>query len=499
MGTKVLRYQNQELIHYDQVLKKDAVVLTNPNGIKFVKKQIVPQEGGLYSSKIGTLIDDNVNLSEYSCSPSCNHLQGRIYEGCECPICHNIVKNNYEVKFDRNGWIDIGEYRCMNPAAFAKLNDLIGKSVLDDIINFENNIDLQGNIIFGNNGTIDKKKPFSHIGMIEFYKRFDEIVSYYGRIKKHPRDGEFLIKNKNRIWSSKLNVLSQELRPAFINSTEKTMRYDRLNSIYAIIINNASLIAKARITNQYMNINKYLYTIQIQLFDLYLYIVNKLDGKMKLPRRQIQGTKMSWSSRLVITANTGETYGVDHIVISYKAFLELYKYEIMNCLKRGIDCNPDFVNWTLYEIAEWLDVQRYSDQVQPDLFRIMKWLIANTQEGLWCLVNRPPTMDLGSLQMLRVVDVIPNAKENNMKVPLTSLVAWNGDFDGDTLSLYSIKELNIVKAFNEAFNPRHLIVNKISGYKVYNSVFGLPKDLYMFLFPFVPEFSEEFISDKQAV
>ena len=100
MGTKVLRYQNQELIHYDQVLKKDAVVLTNPNGIKFIKKQIVPQEGGLYSSKIGTLIDDNVNLSEYSCSPSCNHLQGRIYEGCECPICHNIVKNNYEVKFD---------------------------------------------------------------------------------------------------------------------------------------------------------------------------------------------------------------------------------------------------------------------------------------------------------------------------------------------------------------------------------------------------------------
>ena len=75
---------------------------------------------------------------------------------------------------------------------------------------------------------------------------------------------------------------------------------------------------------------------------------------------------------------------------------------------------------------------------------------------------------------------------------------WNGDFDGDTLSLYSIKELNIVKAFNEAFNPRHLIVNKISGHKVYNSVFGLPKDLYMFLFPFVPEFSEEFNLDKKV-
>ena len=95
----------------------------------------------------------------------------------------------------------------------------------------------------------------------------------------------------------------------------------------------------------------------------------------------------------------------------------------------------------------------------------MKWVIANNKDGLWCLVNRPPTMDLGSLQMLRVVDVIPNARENHMKVPLTSLIAWNGDFDGDTLSLYSIKELGVCEAFKNAFSPRHLIVDKVSGYK----------------------------------
>ena len=51
MGTKVLRYQNQEAIHFDQVLKGEAVTLSNKEGIKFVKKKIVPQEGGLYSNK----------------------------------------------------------------------------------------------------------------------------------------------------------------------------------------------------------------------------------------------------------------------------------------------------------------------------------------------------------------------------------------------------------------------------------------------------------------
>lgn len=490
MGTKYLRYQNQEAIHFDQVLKGEAVTLSNKDGIKFVKKKIVPQEGGLYSNKIGKLVDDNVDLSEYSCSPNCGHYVGRIWEGKECPICHQIVKNNYDTLFDKNGWINIGTHKVIQPAAYAKIKDLIGPSTLDDIISFNDNIDLQGNLLIGTS-EFDKKHPFSKIGMTEFYKRYEEIIAYYGRIKRKPREAEFLIHFKNRIWTSKINVLSQELRPAFINSAEKTMRYDKINSTYSVIINNASLIAKSEITNQYMNINKYLYTIQQSLYSLYDMIIQKLDGKKKLLRRNIQGTKMSWSSRLVIAANTGETYGIDQIVISYKAFLELYKYEIINCLKRGVTTNA-FVDRTIYEITEWMDIERYSHELNPVLYETMKWLIANNKDGLWCLVNRPPTMDLGSLQMLRVVDVIPNARENHMKVPLTSLIAWNGDFDGDTLSLYSIKELGVCEAFRKAFSPRHLIVDKVSGYKVYNDAFGLPKDLCMFLFGFVPQESHNF-------
>lgn len=489
MGTKVLRYQNQELIHYDQVLKGEAVTLYNKEGVKFEKKKIVPQEGGIYSNQIESLVEDNVDISEYSCSPTCRHLVGRVWEGKECPICHQIVKNNYTVSFDRNGWINLGTHKIMQAGAFAKVQDLIGAANLNNIIDFNNNLDLQGNVIIGSD-VVDKKHPFAKIGMTEFYHRFDEIIRFYGKQKHKMEDAEFILQFKNRIWSSKINVLSQSLRPAFINSAEKTFRFDSINTAYSTIINNASLIAKAEITNQYMNINKYLYTIQMELFKLYGLILQKLDGKKKLPRRKIKGTKVSWSSRMVITANTGENYGIDHIVISYKAFLELYLYEIMNCFKRGI-ATDYFTDKTLYEIAEWLDIEKYSNRVHPAIYKVMKWLIANHQDGLYCLVNRPPTMDLGSLQMLKVVDVSDNAKEYHMEVPLTSLIAWNADFDGDTLSLYSIKEKNIVDAFNAGFNPRNLIVNKVSGYKVYNDSFGLPKDLAMFLYGFVPPVSNK--------
>lgn len=479
-----LIYQNNEIIHYDQVMKGTAIVLTNKEGVKLEKKKIVPQEGGIYSDVMGQLIDDETNINEYSCSPNCRNLVGRIYEGQVCPICNQVVKSNFGADLTRNGWINLDKYKVVIPSAWKKLVSLIGAAALDDIISFDDNIDFQGNIIIGNI-VEDKKHPFSHIGMMEFYRRFEEIVRHYGKTKKKPEDAEFLIHFKNRIFTSKINVISQHLRPAFINSSQKMFKYDGINSCYSIIISNAAIISKSQITNNKLNINKSLYTIQKELQNLYGLILQKIDGKKKLMRRKIQGTKMSWSSRMVITANTGNSYGLDHLVISYKGFFELYFFEIINCLKRGI-VTQFFTDKTIYEIIEYLDVLKYSTEVHPVIYQVMKWLIDNNEDGLWCLVNRPPTMDLGSLQMLRVVDVIPDARECNMKVPLTSLVAWNADFDGDTLSVYSVKEKSVAEELNAGFNPRNLILNKTSSYKIYDNKFGLPKDLCMFLYGFVP-------------
>ena len=482
-------YQNEELLHYDQLVKGTAIILTNKEGIRYEKKRLIPQEGGIYSDVMGKLVDDSATIEEYSCSPTCpNPMVGRIYEGQVCPYCGCVVKNNFGYDIEKNGWINLDTYKVMLPSAYSKIYHLIGNKELPNIISFDNNIDMQGNIIIGTK-IADKKHPFSHIGMIEFYRRFEEIISYYGKLKRKPQEAEFLIKNKNRIWTSKIPVLSQHLRPAFINSAEKVMRYDGLNGIYSTIINNASLIAKANLTNQYDNINKYLETIQSQLFDFYNQIVTKLNGKTKLYRRKIQGSRMSWSSRMVITANTGMTYAPDHITISYKAFFELYFYEIINCLKKGI-VTTAFVDKTIYEIVEFLDVMKYSSEVHETIYQVMKWLIDNNEDGLWCLINRPPTMDIGSMQFLRIVDVTPNAIETNMRVPLTSLVGWNGDFDGDTLSTYSVKEKCLIDEFQE-FNPRNLIVNKTSGYQIYNDKFGVPKDMIAFLYAFLPENSAD--------
>ena len=151
-------YQNQEIRHYDQVMRGTAVVLTNKNCVKLAEKKIVPQEGGIYSDVMGQLVDDDININKYSCSTNCRNLVGRIYEGQVCPICGQVVKNNFGADITRNGWINLDKYKIVIPAAWKKLTRLIGTTTLDDIISFDDNIDFQGNIVIGNN----VKDPKNH-------------------------------------------------------------------------------------------------------------------------------------------------------------------------------------------------------------------------------------------------------------------------------------------------------------------------------------------------
>ena len=88
----------------------------------------------------------------------------------------NTTEQMILATFEKNGWINLGTHRVLQPQAFAKVKDLIGVDVLNEIIGFNNNLDLQGNVIIGSEtGEIDKKRPFKGIGMTEFYKRLEKL------------------------------------------------------------------------------------------------------------------------------------------------------------------------------------------------------------------------------------------------------------------------------------------------------------------------------------
>jgi DNA-directed RNA polymerase beta' subunit len=227
-----------------------------------------------------------------------------------------------------------------------------------------------------------------------------------------------------------------------------------------------------------------LWDIQISLNEIYvLNIRSKLSGKDKLIRGSILGNRMNFSSRMVIRSFVGPYSGMGKVEISYKAFLELNILEIINALMRGYG-NPSFVTMTVYEVMEYIRRCQYKNEIDDNVWDIMQLFLKKRPYNP-LLVNRPPTMDLGSIQYFDIVRIIPNAHDKTLGMPLSSLISMNADFDGDTLSAYAPKEKMIIEAFMKGLSPKRLIIDRTGGSQYYNANFGLIKDELTTLFSFL--------------
>lgn len=64
---------------------------------------------------------------------------------------------------------------------------------------------------------------------------------------------------------------------------------------------------------------------------------------------------------------------------------------------------------------------KYANVVYEDLYSVIQMLINTHEDGLWCLIERAPILNIGSAQMLRVTEVIKDATANSLYVPITSI------------------------------------------------------------------------------
>jgi DNA-directed RNA polymerase beta' subunit len=462
-----------------------AIPITNEVGID--RKTVKPIENGLYSRDMGNVIDTEVSLREFSCF--CGEKHSKLEEGELCELCNTVCVEQFGQDLNKYGWIDLGNYFIIQPAAFELITSLIGIKTFDKMIHFVSSIGLEGTyekVIINNKRT--KYNNYENIGLIEFKKRFEEIISYYGKIKPNKaKKAKFLLKYKNRVFASKIPVYSTLLRPAYTNTSKKMFSYDKINSYYTSIINNVKLLKSG--SSKRLSVGgplSILYAIQEALQNMYnCTVASKLSGKTRIIRGSILSTRMSFSSRAVITSLVGKYSGMDHLVISYKVFIELYTLEILNCMINGI-CNDKFKYNTIYENLQYLRNAKYSNNIDDDIYSIIEYLIENCKSNMWVAVNRPPTMDFLSIQVFRIVHVLKDPKKRIMQIPLTSLSPFTGDFDGDCLSLLRLIEGSIIEEFVKGFNPRYNMIDP-TGDNFYNSDLSLIKDqltvLNSFLLP----------------
>jgi DNA-directed RNA polymerase beta' subunit len=266
------------------------------------------------------------------------------------------------------------------------------------------------------------------------------------------------------------------LRPTFTSSKKRSVSFDKINAKYVKIISDASLLKRVMKKDVEMKrALNVLYDIQMSLNELYvLNIRSKLSGKDKLIRGSILGNRMNFSSRMVIRSFVGPYSGMGKVEISYKAFLELNVLEIINALMRGYG-NQSFVAMTVYEVMEYIRRCQYKDEVDQNIWDIIQLFLKKRPYNP-LLVNRPPTMDLGSIQYFDIVRVTPNAKDKTLGLPLSSLLSMLADFDGDTLSVYAPKEKMIIEAFLKGLIPKRLIIDRTGSNNYFNNKFGLIKD-----------------------
>jgi hypothetical protein len=469
--------------------EKDRGLLVNVNNdITIDRRSIQSVEGGIYTKELGSLSDTDKDIREFSCE--CGALYGRFYEGEICPDCETPVKEQYGTDIRRVGWIDIDPYYIINPNAYELIAKVIGNKKFQSIIAYDVQLDIDGFAETVNTlAQPNKTTPFANISIMGFYKRYEEILNYFGTIRGMQEEVAYLIAHKDSVFSTKIPVTTVYLRPTFTSSKKRSVSFDKINAIYVEILSNTNILKRTTNTRNKVSSYSILFQIQLTLQKLYDFVIrSKLSGKTKIIRAQVLGTRMSFSSRMVIRSNVGKYSGIDHVVISYKAFLELYYLEIINCMRRGYG-DEKFKNMTIYEILEYLTRVRYSSEVDEAVYKIIQLMIEKRGDSLRVLINRNPTLDLGSIQCMKIVHVTKNARDFTMAIPLTSLAPLCGDFDGDVLNVHALKEKSVIDAFNEGFNPRNLMIDR-TGDSYFNGSLSIIKDMLTNLIEFVKPFDE---------
>lgn len=474
MATQLVMPNWRIRYHYDKAYGK-AYIINQDIGID--KRNVTAVEGGIYSPELGNIVDTDKDLREYSCF--CGKLNSRLYEGDICPECGTVCKESFGVDLNKYGWIELGKYFVIQPDAYEIIRSVIGNKNIEKILKYQPNIGIDG-------AEIDIREvdptagPYQNIGMTKFIDRFVDIMNYYASLKPLKQEkAKFLIQNRYRIFTNVIPVFSNLLRPAYASSKKKMFSYDKLNSYLTTVLSTAKILKNKNSKRVSGNGDQtLLWAIQEALQAYYnMTISTKLSGKHKLIRNSIMSARTSFSSRSVITSLTDSRFiGMDSVIMNYRQFIEIFTLLILNCMMRGVG-NPNFRYMTLFELLAYLKKAKYSDTVDENIYYICEYLIKNHKQGLWVILNRNPTMDLGSQQCMKVVHVIKDTKSRIMNVPLTSLASMTGDFDGDVLNCYWLPELQVADAYIKGFSPRYLLLDR-TGDNFIDSNFLPIKDHY---------------------
>ena len=437
-----------------------------------VTEQKVFADDSLFSKRI---FGDMDSLEEYACS--CGKMHGKFYEGTTCQKCNTIVEF-VGMNINKYGWIDLSLSKYNDDGVkilegngchlieyipYAQLEKVIGRENLRNIIHVRNTITITGDLDLEELDILRSQSPdakYWYYGIDGFYENYNEILDYYYNLRDATRYQKLYeyLKDKDQVFTDKIPVISIILRPAM--RTEDGLKLDDINIKYQNILKNLEILQEPSLIKIIRDST--IEQIQAEFMQLSEEILEAIKSKSGLIRNQICGTRINFSARNIISpAQAG--YKIDELVVPYITFLELYKFEIINILKRtdGISLKQAEKEWNNATL-------KYDDKV----WKIMKKMVNDNEIGV--LLNRNPTIAYGSILYLKIADVKRDFDDVTMSLHNSILTCLAGDYDGDVLNLISIKDKSTRELFKRVFSPIHLVIDPNNGR--FNNSLNLERD-----------------------
>lgn len=369
-------------------------------------------------------------------------------------------KNQDTDNIDVLGWIDFGGYYIVNPIGFERLKKIFGNAKLNKIISYDRKTDKDGNL-----EEVEYEFEDQSIGLIEFKERFLELLEKYGNKERKEYQTVLEMYEKDVLFIKYFPVFSAKLRPAMI--TETTLIFDDINNIYNFLIAYTNDIKEIVGDDDEEDVKllklPLLYQMQMYAYEIVNDIINNfLKGKKGCFRKIVVGSRVNFSSRnVIIPAPEGKMCDVE---MPYKTFLELYKFPLLNLVSRaeGITFNE----------AHKLFMKSVTE-FNPKMYRYMNELLNKTEGGLQILLNRNPTISIGSIMLLNIGRIKDNYNDLALSLSNNILAPLNADYDGDVLNIIALFTSKQRNDF-EKISPENLIISNNNG--KFNRDFALSKD-----------------------
>lgn len=398
--------------------------------------------------------DGNLN---FIATCKCGQLKGNYNIGRICPRCKSEVRTAFADEINIHSWLEIPESLppFLHPAAYRILDKWAGAAkrkvpLLDSIMNVE----------------LDLPEPyataFGRGGMWFFYQNFDDIINFIAAQRRgvKARDNDKVMKfihtYRDRLFTRHIPILDQSLH-ILTHSGSMTYNDESSKHILTTAIELSNTIHQQR---HQPTMNKYF--LEQHIYSTYKSWLNytdsvlkdKIQGKTGFIRKCILGARLHSSARGVITPIV-RPHMADEIELPWRMVVGLYKLEIINRLRVrfGFDANTALDYWVQAQTGLQDDEpnpivkQRVLNKINTVKTVIDELLAECPYKGFPVTMGRNPTLRQGAIQLWFCVHYKTDWHDDTIGMAPESITAPNADFDGDSLYLFSIKEMAAVPDF----------------------------------------------------